>query len=143
MDKSLLVKIIVSVILFIASFCLLLFKFDSGFLDAFIYGYFIMSIPWGWGWTGDKLGRRSILPKDFFDDTNGSDMKAWGQTFSMVGHVAHWMSRFLLAIVLGGIFFPIAVIKLIIASNKAKKETLSNMPNVEPQKEQNPSSDSD
>jgi hypothetical protein len=140
---ELLVKIIVSVILFIASFCLLLFKFDSGFLFSFFYGYFIMSIPWGWGLTGDILGRRSILPKGALNDTGGLTPESFMQGVMVFGHFFHWTLRFFLSIVLGGIFFPIAVIKLIIAFNKAKKEALSNMPNVEPQEEQNPSSDTD
>jgi hypothetical protein len=125
MDK-LLLKIIPSVILFIACTCFLFFKQYASLPMSFIYGYLAMSLPWGWGWTGDKLGRRGLFPKDYLKTAKDS-MEAFSQTMSTMDHVVHWFLRIFLSVFLGGIFFPITVIKLIIAFNKAKKEKLNDI----------------
>jgi len=110
------VKITISVILFIIITCLLVFKGNVDLGSAIIFGYLGMAIPWSWGWTGDKLGRRKIFPSDFFDNTN--PMKS---TINIFVHICYWVFRIALSVILGGIFFPIALIKLISANKKVKQ----------------------
>jgi len=105
MINILLKKILPSIVLFIVAF---LFMHKTGSYSniyvSIIFGYIVMSIPWGWSRTGDMLGRRrfSFLRSGFLD---------W----------CHWSLRISLSFLLGFVFFPLEVIKLIRAAKDSKK----------------------
>jgi hypothetical protein len=101
--KFLLRRILPSLVIFGIVFWLGYVKGEMVYSVAIVFSYWCMSIPWGWGKVGDWLGRRR------FTLSGG------------VGDAFYWASRIFLSVLLGGILFPIEVIKFILAFNKAKK----------------------
>lgn len=97
-------KILASIVLFIVGFVICLKVYESSIIASIGVGYIFMSIPWAWGFTGDKLGRRKfVFPGG-------------------LGDAIHWGLRISLSIILGAIFFPIEVVRLILAHRKSKPD---------------------
>jgi hypothetical protein len=97
-------KLLSSIVLFIVGFVICLKLFESSIIASIGIGYILMSIPWAWGFTGDKLGRRR------FTLVGG------------IGDAVHWGLRIGLSIILGAVFFPIEVVNLILAHRKSKPD---------------------
>jgi len=97
-------KILASIVLFTVGFVICFKGFESGIIVSIVIGYVLMSIPWAWDYTGDKLGRRRFT------------------LMGGMGDSIHWGLRIGLSIILGAIFFPIEVVNLILAHRKSKSD---------------------
>jgi hypothetical protein len=112
-------KILPSIVLFIAAFFICVSFGDMDFPVPILIGYWVMSIPWGWGKVNSWMGRGMAFPS--LSRASSSDFDAFMGPVKLIIFVIYWVFRFVLVVAIGGILFPIEVIKLIYAGIKAKK----------------------